>query len=136
MWTLRWVRAMSTKSPLEQVERAAAGGLVLAALLMIGCGGKRGETEPVFSVTGKVLVDGEPAAGALVIFHRQETGADAANPRGFVLENGTFELTTTSKNDLNRKQQQRTLLGSKVATNNAVEASKKFAKTSTQEGFN
>ena len=98
MWTLRWVCVMSTKSPLDKAERAA-GGLILAALLLIGCGGKSGETEPIFPVTGRVLVDGEPAKGALVIFHRNETDADSARPRGFALENGTFELTTTSKND-------------------------------------
>jgi hypothetical protein len=68
---------------------------VLAAVLAAvapGCGGPTG----LVPVSGKVLYRGEPAAGAVVYFHRQtEPGSPSSMiPFGVVEEDGTFSLST------------------------------------------
>src|SRR5438067_11806336 len=78
---------------LRLVVLAMAVGSVAAA----GCA--RSANRPV-SVSGRVLVDGRPAAGATVVFHRQgESNADAARPIGTTDANGEFHLTTQKAND-------------------------------------
>jgi hypothetical protein len=57
-----------------------------------GCGNPAG----LYPVTGKVLYKGEPAAGAVVYFHRQGPGAvpSSAIPCGIVAEDGSFYLAS------------------------------------------
>jgi len=45
---------------------ASAGGLVLSALLLAGCGGDPSKTN---IITGKVTIDGEPANGVVLTLH-------------------------------------------------------------------
>jgi hypothetical protein len=57
-----------------------------------GCGSPAG----LYPVTGKVLYKGEPAAGAVVYFHRQGPAGVASStiPFGIVEEDGSFYLTS------------------------------------------
>jgi len=48
-------------------------------------------------VEGKVLVDGKPAEGAVVIFHPRDGGITAARPSGIAKADGTFTLSTGIK---------------------------------------
>ncbi len=60
-----------------------------SALVCSSCG-----SSGLYPVTGKVLVNGEPAVGATVAFLRKES-ADPfkeSNPQGVVGEDGTFTL--------------------------------------------
>jgi hypothetical protein len=56
-----------------------------------GCGGPAG----YYPVQGKVLYKGQPAAGAVVYFHQEGTGAPSPKtvPFGIVEEDGSFYLT-------------------------------------------
>ena len=69
--------------------------LILAAisspLTQAGCGNPPG----LYPVSGTVLHNGEPAAGAVVYFHREGTSATAspAIPFGIVQDDGRFNLT-------------------------------------------
>jgi hypothetical protein len=66
--------------------------VLASAIVSGGCGSPAG----LVSVSGKVLYHGEPAAGAVVYFHRQaEPGAAAgAIPYGIVEDDGTYSLET------------------------------------------
>ena len=69
-------------------------GLVILA----GCGdGKL----PRYPVSGRVLVDGQPADGALVIFVPVQASEEAMQkrPTGFADASGNFQLTTIDKDD-------------------------------------
>jgi hypothetical protein len=80
------------------VHRTAAGACWLGVMMITGCGdGKL----PLYPVTGKVLVDGKPAAAAMVIFCPIE-GSDELlreRPFGITASDGTFQLTTYVKDD-------------------------------------
>ncbi len=88
-------------------RRAAAligcGGVLATAAAFVGCSDADGAAKsPVFPVKGTVRFEGEPAAGAFVVFHpRSAAKPDAEAPRstGKVQPDGTFELTTTSQAD-------------------------------------
>ncbi len=72
-------------------------GVVLFAVLSgISCNGEK--TVPLYAVRGTLLVENQPAVGALVVFHPQDEGA-FHRPRGVVGESGEFQLTTHTKND-------------------------------------
>ena len=77
------------------------GPLVLAAtaLTCISCSSDDGQV-PVFPVRGKALHEGEPAEGALVIFHPLSSpGPAPLTPHGRVQADGTFEPTTYESGD-------------------------------------
>ena len=66
----------------------------LGALFLASCGNSKG----LYPVRGKVLCNGEPAAGATVTFVRKGV-ADPLNeptPQGVVAEDGTFTLAGPS----------------------------------------
>src|SRR5262245_52440361 len=69
-------------------------GVLAAALTAMapGCGSPTG----LVPVSGKVLYRGEPAAGAVVYFHRQAEPGSASGtiPYGVVEDDGTFSLST------------------------------------------
>ena len=48
----------------------------------------------VWPVKGRVLYEGRPAAGAVVILHTTDEAAKAIRPHGRADANGEFELTT------------------------------------------
>jgi hypothetical protein len=67
--------------------------LVLASAIGAGgCGSPAG----LVPVSGKVMYHGEPAAGAVVYFHRQAEPGSASGPIpcGIVEEDGSFSLST------------------------------------------
>jgi hypothetical protein len=87
-----------------RVRRANVGvvgavALVAFVALTPGCGsnGRR----PVYPVHGTVLDSKDkPAAGAMVFFHPIETvEGELIKPLGYVQEDGTFALTTYTKDD-------------------------------------
>ena len=71
---------------------------LLAGVLLLGaaCSGRK----TVYPVTGKVLFEGRPAAGAVVQFHPQDKAdSNAVAPLGQVGADGTFRLTTYAHED-------------------------------------
>jgi hypothetical protein len=70
----------------------------LAGVLLLGasCSGRKS----VYPVTGKVLFEGRPTAGAVVQFHPLDRADDnPVVPLGEVGADGTFRLTTYSHED-------------------------------------
>jgi hypothetical protein len=67
---------------------------VLLALLA-GCGGP--EPVKLYPVAGRLLVNGLPAANAMVAFHPADGGATC--PVGLTGKDGTFRLTTRKPGD-------------------------------------
>lgn len=66
--------------------------LLVSAMAAGGCGSPAG----LVPVSGKVLYHGQPAAGAVVYFHRQATPGTESGPipSGVVEDDGSFTLTT------------------------------------------
>jgi hypothetical protein len=64
---------------------------------LVGCGNPAG----LYPVSGKVLHHGEPAAGAIVYFHREGPSPALAStiPFGIVEEDGSFYLTSDGQGD-------------------------------------
>lgn len=76
--------------------RALLAGLILAPL----CAGCSDGRPPVYTVTGQVLVNGKPAAGAFVVFHpRESTAATPGRPYATTDTDGTFNMTTFESGD-------------------------------------
>lgn len=70
---------------------------------MIVCGCSTSDRLETHPVTGKVFRDGQPAIGAIVLFHRSDvpkkTSAFLALPKGVVTEEGTYFLTSYEHRD-------------------------------------
>ena len=82
----------------ETFHRCSAFVCVAGTVLLASCAGER--REPVYAVGGKVLADGKPAEGALVMFH--QVGADqktAVKPSGRTGPDGTFRMSSYTAND-------------------------------------
>jgi hypothetical protein len=71
--------------------------MVPVVLAGSGCGNRVG----LSPVTGKVLYKGEPASGAVVYFHREDTprAAHQPIPFGIVEDDGRFSLTSDGLGD-------------------------------------
>ena len=54
---------------------------------------------PVYPVSGRVLYQGKPTAGAVVILHALGEPASAVRPRGRANAEGEFDLTTYQNGD-------------------------------------
>ena len=75
----------------------APSALLIASIAVVASGCKNSD-EPLVPFSGRVLVDGKPAAGAAIAFHP----ADASNgthPVAQVDVNGDFQLTTIRSGD-------------------------------------
>src|SRR5579884_1358822 len=72
-------------------------GLVLVGLCSAGCS----EAErPTYPVHGQVLIEGKPAARALVAFHPvAAAGREAVHPAGQADDQGHFTLTSFAAGD-------------------------------------
>ena len=75
--------------------------VAMLGLLLPGCGESK---LPVFPVEGKVFYQGDPATGALIVFHPkgQTKGKDdqvVPRPSAVVAEDGSFALTTHKPRD-------------------------------------
>lgn len=81
------------------------GAAVLAAMVLgsTGCSDDAtGLKVPAFPVKGKVTFDGQPAAGAFVVFHPKTSakpGEEVLKPRATVKPDGEFTLSTASDGD-------------------------------------
>jgi hypothetical protein len=72
--------------------------LACACITQLGCSG--GDTIPTYPVSGRVLVGGEPAAGAFVVFHPTgEAVPDQVRPTAQVQADGSFALATNDAAD-------------------------------------
>lgn len=70
------------------------------ALAWIGLGCSRGDGFKTYPVTGRVIVNGEPASGAFLVFHPVAAATGIGNkPTAQVKPDGTFELTTVEGGD-------------------------------------
>ena len=80
-----------------------SGLLVLAlALCAVGCGPADPSLKPVYPVQGSLFVKGQPAEGAVVMFHPLPLKAGtptALTSRGTVSNDGSFRLTTYNTDD-------------------------------------
>jgi hypothetical protein len=75
--------------------RVAALAAGTACLALLGCGGGR-----LAPVTGKVLVDGAPAAGAVVVFNpAANPGTMERKPTAMTRADGTFTVGTLTADD-------------------------------------
>jgi hypothetical protein len=81
------------------------GAWLTSALVfgVVGCGGNETGLKVVaFPVKGKVTFDGQPAAGAFVVFHPRtaaKPGEEVLKPRATVQPDGAFTLSTASDGD-------------------------------------
>jgi len=75
----------------------ALGLLIVAA----GCSksGHKVDRKQVFPVHGKLLIDDQPAVGAMIVLHPVGGSYDATRPRANVGPDGAFELTTYDSKD-------------------------------------
>ncbi|MDG3007466.1 hypothetical protein [Paludisphaera mucosa] len=78
--------------------------MLAAATGLWGCSdaGLAGPDVPVYPVKGKVTFEGEPAAGAFVVFNPKtapKPGQQAFTPRATVQADGTFALTSATEGD-------------------------------------
>ncbi len=75
--------------------------LLPVAFAVIGCGGEEPIPKvPVQSVTGQVLVNGKPAAGAVIQFvPANSTDPNALRPYGKATDDGKFTLRTYAEGD-------------------------------------
>jgi hypothetical protein len=67
-------------------------------IIVCGCGNESPDVE-LLDVSGSVYFEGQPMVGALIVFHPLDAGAVTTRPRGYVLDDGSFRLTTFSRND-------------------------------------
>jgi hypothetical protein len=74
--------------------RAPAVAIVLLAAASCGPAGPK-----LHPVKGKVLYEGNPAAGASVVFEPVDGSGDTAKPSGLVGPDGSFTLTTYPHGD-------------------------------------
>jgi hypothetical protein len=68
------------------------------ALLAVSCGRDYGGRPP-FPASGQVLVNGEPAKGALVVLYDGPLTPDRPAPQGTTGDDGTFVLSTYDPKD-------------------------------------
>jgi hypothetical protein len=79
------------------ISPLARAGFTLAVsfVAVAGCSAKKADNrKAVFPVHGKLLVDNQPAPGAMLVLHPVGAAWDAERPAATVGSDGTFELTT------------------------------------------
>ena len=76
--------------------------LLLAFVSQVGCSPENDGRMPVYPVTGKVTVGGQPAAGAEVVFYGATPdlkGPGTVPPEGTTDANGVYQLSTFETDD-------------------------------------
>jgi hypothetical protein len=82
------------------LDSLARASLLLLIAALAGCSSKKVEgRKEVFPVRGKLLVDNQPAPGAMLVLHPLNATAEAERPFGKVGADGSFELTTYEGKD-------------------------------------
>lgn len=91
---------MLATSPRFRVFRLLAPLVVLVGLSMTSCGGKK-EFLDVFPVTGRINVNGEPAAECMITLTRtfEMDHPRRVWPYGLTDENGVFKITSYNAGD-------------------------------------
>ena len=106
-------QAVSPETPQRSFLGPTGIACLIALNFLVGCGygsrhGYIKHDEELFSVSGKVLFEGQPAKNATVVLHRKrdsllQSGKSAADappmPRGECNENGEFEVFTYALDD-------------------------------------
>lgn len=85
-----------------RARRRSARLLTLAAVALVayGCGKSGPERIPVYPTEGKIIWNGQPVPGALVVLHPKGTlDARAFPARAQTAKDGTFKLTTYDTGD-------------------------------------
>ena len=73
----------------------AAPTALLMAVVLAGCSSeKHDDRKAVFPVRGKLLVDNQPAPGAMIVLHPVNAAAQSERPFGKANSDGTFEAIT------------------------------------------
>lgn len=88
---------MSRLTSITFLSRPALAGLASALVFvaMAGCSAKKADNrKSVFPARGKLLVNDQPAPGAMLVFHPVGGAYDAERPTATVGPDGSFELTT------------------------------------------
>jgi hypothetical protein len=74
--------------------------LLFLVVLATACASCSSDRVKVYPVTGKVFYQGQPAQGAVVVFHPAgNTDPNALHPQGTVAADGSFRLTTYKEHD-------------------------------------
>ena len=78
-----------------------SGLILFIGLAFVGCSDNDFAEVPVQPVSGKLLVKGQPAYGAYIVFHPADSvGMTKGNkPFARVAQDGTFTITTYNSND-------------------------------------
>lgn len=72
-----------------------SAAMLLAVFAAAGCSQKKVDNrKAVYPVHGKLLIDNQPAPGALLVLHPVGGSWDAERPVATVSSDGTFEVTT------------------------------------------
>jgi hypothetical protein len=87
------------RDPLRLSLSAAAGAALILLLLVSGCSQAEPEKLPVFPVTGQVIYEGRPAAGAWVVLHPADPQRAWPQPRAKTDSQGNFTLSTYDPQD-------------------------------------
>ncbi len=90
---------MPPTNHISRPERLALAALAFGlAAVVCGCGDDRARVHPV---SGRVLVEGEPAGGAVVIFYPQTEDLERKKfrPNAETDEEGNFQVTTYVQGD-------------------------------------
>src|SRR6476646_2015341 len=83
---------------LKLFRRTFVGLGVLTLAVSAGCGGE--SRVPVFPVSGKLIVKGQPAVGAQVVLQTvKDAGAAGVAPSGTVKDDGSFVITSYDSGD-------------------------------------
>ncbi len=93
-------QAIEWRLPFRAWHAAAALGLVVLAWGAISLGRGHGGPErlPVFPLTGTLVIEGQPAAGAAIVLYPEDESI-SARPRASVGDDGTFAVTTYEPGD-------------------------------------
>lgn len=73
-------------------------GLFCCCMLPVACS-KQNKQQPVFPLEGTVLVDGQPAVGAVVMLYPAADLLSSVRPRGLVGQDSRFTLTSYVQDD-------------------------------------
>lgn len=99
--SLRILHANCSKLSNGFVNMNGMKSILTACLCFLGCLLAGCSASGLNSVTGEIFVDGNPAEGALVIFHplNSEAKFESGYPRGITDAQGRFQLSTEGTND-------------------------------------
>jgi len=84
---------------LARIAVAVSVLLLVAGSIVLAASHRAEPLLAVFPVNGKLFIEGEPASGALVVFHPQGVDRAAPRPKGYVDARGNFVISTFQPGD-------------------------------------